>query len=172
MKFSSLALFFAPALVVGDIEFSRTINQLSADSHLALKFDAGCSSEDQYGSNDCSFAWGSEVSGSIDAALGHDLNEGSTFAVDMKIDKVLSWSFSCAACGSNCTTTVPVVNQDVNFAMPPCPISAAGIAQAFDEVLPAESPTKGVKVSAAGTISVTDETGAGVISMDLTATVQ
>ena len=112
------------------------------------------------------------MSGSVDASLGHDLEDGSTFAVDLKIDTFVSWSFSCAACGSNCTTTVPIVNEDVNFAMPPCPITADEVAQTFAETLPTESPLKGVKVAATGTLSVTDHTGAGVISMDIDATVQ
>ncbi|GMH61455.1 hypothetical protein TrST_g6716 [Triparma strigata] len=172
MKFS-IGLLSLPALIAADgIQFSRTINSLADDSSLSLKFDSGCASEDDYGSNDCSFAWGSEVSGSVDANLGHDLADGSTFSVDLKLDKFISWSFSCAACGANCTTSVPIVNQDVNFAMPDCPITADGITQAFDEALPTDSPTKGVKVTATGTIEVKDAAGDSVISMDIDATVQ
>lgn len=115
-----------PALVAADIQFSRSVTKIADDSDFQLKFDNGCSSSDDYGSNDCTFAWGDEISGSAGGSLGHDLEEGSTFSVDVKIDKFVSWKFSCAACGSNCTTTIPVVNQDVNFAMPDCPIPATG----------------------------------------------
>ncbi|GMH77797.1 hypothetical protein TL16_g07538 [Triparma laevis f. inornata] len=159
-------------ITANGIQFSRTINSLADDSSLSLKFDAGCSSEDDYGSNDCSFGWGDTVSGNVNATLGHDLEDGSTFSVDLKLDKFISWSFSFAACGSNCTTSVPIVNQDVNFAMPDCPITADGVTQAFSQALPTDSPTKGVKVTAIGNIEVKDAAGDSVISMDIDATVQ
>mmetsp|Transcript_27590 Transcript_27590/g.75090 ORF Transcript_27590/g.75090 Transcript_27590/m.75090 type:complete len:80 (+) Transcript_27590:652-891(+) len=53
-----------------------------------------------------------------------------------QVDRIISWKFSCAACGQNCTTTVPVVNQEVNFAMPDCPVAADAISEVIDQVLP------------------------------------
>lgn len=58
---------------------------------------SGCSSSDDYGSNDCSFAWGDEVTGSVDGELGHDLNEGSTFDVSLKVR-----ASTCSAEGGAC----------------------------------------------------------------------
>ena len=170
---------------------------------MLLKIDSGCSSSDDHGSNDCTFSWGDEVSGSVDLSLGHDLGEGSTFSVNMKVspgvnqerrniiltvtaislllsplahrsqvDSIVPFAFSCPVCGANCTTTVPIVNQDVNFAMPPCPVSALDLSTPFDYALPADSPTKGVKVSAKGTLGVKDAAGDTVLSGDLTVTVQ
>ena len=90
----------------------------------------------------------------------------------MKVDSIVPFSFSCPVCGANCTTTIPIVNQDVNFAMPPCPVSALDLSTPFDYALPADSPTKGVKVSAKGTLGVKDAAGATVLSGEITATVQ
>ncbi|GMI35530.1 hypothetical protein TeGR_g6932 [Tetraparma gracilis] len=171
MKIAAFA-FAIPALVAADIQFSRSVTKIADDSDFQLKFDNGCSSSDDYGSNDCTFAWGDEISGSAGGSLGHDLEEGSTFSVDVKIDKFVSWKFSCAACGSNCTTTIPVVNQDVNFAMPDCPIPATDVpATVFDQALPADSPVP-VKVTVTGTVGVKDAAGDDVLAMSIDATVQ
>mmetsp|Transcript_27596 Transcript_27596/g.75112 ORF Transcript_27596/g.75112 Transcript_27596/m.75112 type:complete len:174 (+) Transcript_27596:104-625(+) len=173
MKVSVAALLLTPVVVSGSgVQFSRTVTSIADDSSFALKFDSGCSSSDDYGSNDCSFAWGDEVTGSVDGELGHDLNEGSTFDVNLKVDRIISWKFSCAACGQNCTTTVPVVNQEVNFAMPDCPVAADAISEVIDQVLPTDSPTDGVKVSASGSVDVKDESGAAVLALDLDITIQ
>jgi hypothetical protein len=174
MKFTILTLASIAAMVSADgIQFSRTVNSITGDSDFQLKFDAGCSSTDDYGSNNCNFAWGSNVAGSVNGNLGHDLETGSTFAVNLKIDRVVSWKFSCAACGSNCTTSIPVINQDVNFAMPDCPITAGELAETiFNQDLPVDSPTKGVKVTAVGTINVLDAKGASVIGLGIDATIQ
>ena len=113
------------------------------------------------------------ISGSVGGDLGHDLEEGSTFSVDVKVDKLVSWKFSCAACGANCTTTIPVVGEDVNFAMPDCPVPATAVpATVFEQLLPADSPTKGVKVTVSGTVGVKDSKGADVIALKIDATVQ
>ncbi|GMI49331.1 hypothetical protein TrCOL_g11638 [Triparma columacea] len=172
MKFLLATVLALPSVLGDGIQFSRTIDTIADDSSLLLKIDSGCSSSDDHGSNDCSFAWGDEVSGSVDLSLGHDLGEGSTFSVNMKVDSIVPFAFSCPVCGANCTTTVPIVNQDVNFAMPPCPVSALDLSTPFDYALPADSPTKGVKVSAKGTLGVKDAAGDTVLSGDLTVTVQ
>jgi len=153
------------------IQFSRTVKTVGPNGGGTLKFDSGCSSVDQYGSNNCNWAWGSNILGSVDAHSG-PLNEGSMLVVDLKVDKVISWKFTCAACGANCTTSIPVVNEEVNFAMPPCPIPAETIVQSFNSTLPATSPTKGVKVTATGSISILNENGATVLGLDIDATVQ
>jgi len=62
--------------------------------------------------------------------------------------------------------------QPVNFAMPPCPIAAVDLSTPFDYVLPAESPTKGVKVSAKGSLEFKDAAGNTVLSGSIDVTVQ
>ncbi len=90
----------------------------------------------------------------------------------MKVDKVIAWKFTCPACGSNCTTTIPVVNLPVNQPMPPCPIDADSIERAINQVLPASSPLGGVKVTAIGTIDVRNEINAEVLKLSINMLVQ
>jgi len=56
--------------------------------------------------------------------------------------------------------------------MPPCPIAAVDLSTPFDYVLPAESPTKGVKVSAKGSLEFKDAAGNTVLSGSIDVTVQ
>ncbi len=81
------------------IQFSRTVRAIAPDTDFVLKFNSGCSSSDSYGSNNCNFNWGDEVSGSYYGHLGHDLEAGSTLAVNMKVDKVISFNINCAVSG-------------------------------------------------------------------------
>lgn len=87
--------------------------------------------------------------------------------MNLKVDTIFPWKFSCAACGANCTTTVPIVDYALNFATPPCPISSGELQTAISEALPAASPTKGVKVTAKGYVHIKDETGEKVLDMDV-----
>lgn len=170
-----LALFaLLPVFVIGDgIQFSRTITKIASDSALNLTFASGCKSTDAYGSNDCQFKWGENVKGSVSGKLGHDLNKGSKFTVDLKVDKVIKWQFTCAACGDNCTTTIPVIDEKVTFALPDCPIKAMELTdELFNVTLPLTSPTKGVKVTATGPITLVDAVGATVLAITLDVTVQ
>jgi hypothetical protein len=105
----------------------------------------------------------------VTGKLGHNLEKGSTFSVNLKVDTIIPWKFSCPACGANCTTSVPIVDIPLNFAMPPCPISSGELQTAISQALPAESPTKGVKVTAKGSVNIKDETGAAVLDMDINA---
>ena len=163
-------------LALGDgISFSRTITKIANDSALNLTFTSGasCKTTDAYGSNDCQFKWGDNVTGLVSGKLGHDLNVGSKFTVDLKVDKLIKWSFSCAACGANCTTTIPVIDEKVTFALPDCPIKAVELTeQLFNASLPLDSPTKGVKVTATGPITIFDALGATVLAISLDLTVQ
>jgi len=164
-------------LVSGDgVSFSRTITKIASDSSLNLTFTApksSCKSTDNYGSNDCQFNWGDNVTGVVNGKLGHDLNFGSKFTVDLKVDKVIKWQFTCLACGSNCTTVIPVINENVTFALPDCPIKAVELTdQLFNATLPLVSPTKGVKVSVTGPVTIFDALGATVLAISLDVTVQ
>jgi hypothetical protein len=103
------------SLVTGDgIQLSRSVNTVGPDGGFVIKFDSGCSTTDQYGSNNCDWKWGADIQGSVDAKFTHPLEAGSKFTVDMKIDRAIPWKFTCAACGETCTTTIPIVNQQIN----------------------------------------------------------
>ena len=167
----SLVIAVVVVLAQANVQFSRTVNSVGANGDFVLKFDAGCASVDAHGSNNCAWDWGAYIQGSVDAHSG-PLNEGSKLIVDLKVDKVISWKFTCAACGQNCTTTIPLVNEEVNFATPPCPIPAQTAVELFNTTLPSTSPTKGVKVTAVGTIKVVNELGATILDLGIDALVQ
>jgi hypothetical protein len=173
MKFLVILILslFSVCIMSDGVKFSRTVNQLDPSYGMVLKFDQGCASTDAYGSNDCSWSYGTTLFGSIDAH-GGPLDKGALLIVDLKVDKVIKWKFSCQACGETCKTKVPIVDEDVSFEMPPCPIPPSGIEQLFNTTLPASSPTKGVKVTAVGTISVVDQTGKQVLNLGIDATIE
>jgi len=156
---------------MAQVSFSRTITAIGAGDSFDLELEGSngnnCKSEDEYGVNDCTFDWGETITGSFAGVLDAPLNAGSTFSVDLKVDRVISWKFSCPACGGNCSTTVPVVKAPVNFAMPPCPIAAGAVEQAIETILPDPSPLNGATVSAKGTVGVNDESGGTVLAMTL-----
>ena len=85
MKVSLFVLALAAGVNGDGITFSRTVDTISSDSDFVLTFDSGCSSTDDFGSNDCSFSWGEIVTGTVEGDLGHDLSEGSTVSVDLKV---------------------------------------------------------------------------------------
>lgn len=90
-------LAFVVSQVVGDgVQFSRTVTHIAPDTNFVLEFDAGCSSKDAYGSNNCAFKWGQKVTGSYEGVLGHDLEAGSTLVVNMKVDKKINFLINCA----------------------------------------------------------------------------
>mmetsp|Transcript_23039 Transcript_23039/g.38980 ORF Transcript_23039/g.38980 Transcript_23039/m.38980 type:complete len:174 (-) Transcript_23039:1171-1692(-) len=160
------------SVVSANIHFSRTAKAIAPDSSFYVEFADGCASTDDYGSNDCTFDWGQAVEGSVTGKLGHDLQEGSSFHVNLKVDTVIPWKFSCAACGVNCTTTVPIINYPLEIPMPPCPVPAGDLQEALSKALPAKSPTDGVKVTAKGSVGVKDEKGADVLELNVDVTMK
>lgn len=179
LSFATISLFFAlySLFAYGDgISFSRTVTKIANDSALNLTFTKpakSCKSTDAYGSNDCTFQWGDNITGSVSGKLGHDLDKGSKFTVDLKVDKIIKWSFTCAVCGANCTTTIPVIDEKITIALPDCPIKAVELTEElFNATLPLTSPTKGVKVTATGPITIFDALGATVLAITLDITVQ
>jgi hypothetical protein len=149
------------------IAFSRTIN---ADQHLPLHltFSQGCTSSDAYGSNNCNWAYGSELGIDYNVKLDEDVNSGK-LAVNAKVDSILPFVVSCGLCGVNCSLTIPVINIPVDFAMPPCPIKAASFVNSTTVAIPATNPI-GAKTTATGTAVITDQNGQSIISLTFSAT--
>ena len=82
MHFLTFVLSFIAVIAVAlgnGIQFSRTVNGIAADTDFVLKFDTGCSASDAHGSNKCSFAWGQQISGSVEGHLGHNLEVNSFY---------------------------------------------------------------------------------------------
>ena len=135
-------LLAACAPAMADITLSRTVNSLAAGSSLNVTVEgSACSTKDAYGSNECDVHWGNTYTVDVAASLAEDLTTGSKIAVDLKLDGLVPFKASCAACGANCSVTVPIIKQSFNFAMPACPISVkAGIAKTISAALPTKSP--------------------------------
>ena len=160
-----------------DIEFSRTVVAIGQDGTFDLELDTlpasgACKTEDMYGSNDCTFNWGQTVNGSFAGNLAHDLDTGSTLSVDLKVNRVIGWKFSCPACGGLCETTVPVINEPISVEMPPCPIPSGGVEVPILSAIPDTSVTNGIKVTAVGNVGVKDASGGDVLSLDIDILVQ
>jgi len=50
-------------------------------------------------------------------------------------EKVFHIDFSCDVCGEDCVITIPVINDKIVFAMPPCPIESP-FTYLFTQVMP------------------------------------
>merc|ERR1711939_918521 len=138
----------------GGISVSRTITAASGIEGTAT-IDSGCSSKDQYGSNDCSFSWGQKLGITLNTTIDKDVTSG-TLAIDAKIDGFLPFKASCAVCGTPCTITIPVVKKTITIKMPPCPIKGKGYSTTLSVTLPTKDPVP-VKTTAAGTITITSD---------------
>lgn len=100
------------------------------------------------------------------------MGEGATIDIDAKVDSIVPFKATCPACGANCTLTIPVVKQDVTFAMPDCPLVSASTPLSFSTTakLPGTSPTP-TKISVTGSVTLNDASGSALMKMDLDATV-
>ena len=106
------ALFIASASA--DVEFSRTVDSVAAGlGSIKATLDHGCSSSDQYGSNNCKLNWGDKVTAAISGKLNKDISSGQ-LALDVKVD-IIPLKANCQICGANCTITVPIVKKTVSF---------------------------------------------------------
>lgn len=144
----------------GGVYFDRTINTIQ---HLtgSVSFDKGCTASDPYGSNKCTWNWKDAITVAYQGALQEDITSGK-LVVDLKINNVIPFSFSCPLCGANCTFEIPIIKKPETIKMPPCPIKAANIpATKTPFTLPDKNPL-GIGASVAGTVQIADQSG-GVI---------
>ena len=149
------------------VYFDRTINTASHVTG-SVTFNAGCAASDQWGSNKCTWNWKQAITATLAGALQEDITTGK-LVVDLKLNNVIPFSFSCPLCGANCTFEIPVIKTPVSFAMPPCPIKAVTIpskSKAF--TLPDKNPL-GVAASVAGTVQIADQTGSVIFKVSLNA---
>eukprot|EP00469_Lotharella_globosa_P007556 CAMPEP_0167785556 /NCGR_PEP_ID=MMETSP0111_2-20121227/8297_1 /TAXON_ID=91324 /ORGANISM="Lotharella globosa, Strain CCCM811" /LENGTH=166 /DNA_ID=CAMNT_0007676829 /DNA_START=21 /DNA_END=521 /DNA_ORIENTATION=+ len=152
-----------------DIKFSRTVDTVEAGTSGTATLDHDCSSSDAYGSNDCDLKWGSTYNATINIVTNEVLYHNSTVTVDMKIDSIIPFKFSCAACDANCTIDIPIVKKTETFAMPDCPIAGGlNLTQTF--TLPSSSPSP-VKASVSGTAEITNGVGTTVAHVTATGSI-
>eukprot|EP01063_Lacrimia_lanifica_P020334 TRINITY_DN27662_c0_g1_i1.p1 TRINITY_DN27662_c0_g1~~TRINITY_DN27662_c0_g1_i1.p1 ORF type:complete len:174 (+),score=58.24 TRINITY_DN27662_c0_g1_i1:55-576(+) len=166
----TVAFICLAASAAADVTFSRTFSQLlSGTSGTVDLAPAGtCSGSDDFGANDCTLKWGTNYTVNYDATLPKAIDEGFKVNVDATIDSLLPLKFSCAACGADCTFTVPVVGKQVTIPAVACPLVPAGETKGSKVVpLPAKSPLP-VGASMKGSVTLVDGTGAvmGVVTID------
>jgi len=166
---AALALL-ALGSATADIVLSRTVNSATIGSGTVTVEGSACTSKDAYGSNNCDVAWGTNYTLDLDLTLSTDIVAGHKFTVDMKVDGILPFKFTCALCGADCTVTVPIVKKTITFSLPACPIKAGALKQSVVLPLPASSPVP-IKASADGKVTVADPSGATVADIDVKATV-
>ena len=149
------------------VYFDRSVD---AASHVtgSVTFTSGCAGSDTWGSNKCTWDWKEANTATVQGALQEDITSGKLL-VDMKINNVIPFSFSCPICGANCTFDIPVIKTPVTFPMPPCPIKAVTIpSKAKSFTLPDKNPL-GVAASVSGTVQVADQSGSVIFKLSLNA---
>ena len=140
-----------------DIQVSRTINSVSIGSGNVTLEGTACTGKDTYGSNNCDLHWGSTYTVDVNVALAKDIDSKASFSVNMHLDSIIPFKFSCPLCGDTCTVTVPIVKKTVSFKLPACPIKAGPFKLSQQFALPASSPVP-ISASFKGKVTVSDGT--------------
>jgi len=152
LRVALLVALYSPA--TADIVFSRTINSVSIGTG-NVTIDSDCAAKDEYGSNQCDLHWGKQYTVTLAADLSTDITAAHSFTVDVKLDKIIPFKFTCPICGSECTVTVPIVKKTVSFKLPACPIKAGPYRLTKTITLPAKAPAP-IKAGFKGTVTMSD----------------
>jgi len=118
-----------------------------------IKITPGCATSDQYGSNDCSWPYGSSFTVNQSLTLKNDITANTKLTFKANVAGAIPVGpFVCQLCGGNCTITIPIINQKFSFALPPCPIRASSESSVLPPfTLPAKNP---LPVAAGVTVEV------------------
>ena len=162
----SLALALLLSSSAADVTLSRTVNSLAAGSATLTIEGSACASQDNYGSNDCDVHWGQSYGLKYDATLSKDIEAGSSFTADFKLDRFVPLKFTCALCGADCTVTVPIIKKTYTLKMPSCPISSQGLRGNLTATLPSPSPVP-LKIGLEGNLKATDANGNVLADIDV-----
>ena len=154
-----LLLLLLPS-VVADIVVSRTVvtNAIATNASLWVDTAGTCSSSDQYGSNVCDVTWGTALTVEAYAHLDHDVTEGSVISVSAKLDRIIPFKTSCAACGAPCVIEVPLIKWNYTQEMPACPIKVGAYKIKRIIPLPHKSLVP-IKVGFEGTATLSSASG-------------
>jgi len=166
LKLSLAFLLFG--IATANVWFNRTIKASGAKGNLKISGTPGCAAHDDWGANDCTFNWGTSISGAVDTFLDTPISSGK-LVVNMMVEKVLPFKFTCPVCGANCTFTIPIIKQKVTFALLPCPLSSPFHIEIPTTALPDKSPFGPIKISVEGSVEIHDQTGKTVIHVDVEA---
>jgi len=164
LKLSLAFLLFG--IATANVWFNRTIKASGAKGNLKISGTPGCAAHDDWGANDCTFNWGTSISGAVDTFLDTPISSGK-LVVNMMVEKVLPFKFTCPVCGANCTFTIPIIKQKVTFALLPCPLSSPFHIEIPTTALPDTPPFVSLMVE--GFVEIHDQTGKTVIHVDVEA---
>ena len=158
------------AVASADVSLARTVTSIvSGGSGTVTLEGSACTSKDAYGSNDCTFDWGTNYTAAVVANLPEEVGEGATLNVDVKIDGLLPLKFSCAVCGAVCEFTIPLIGQKVSLPLPACPLVAAGpVDTSLTLPMPEKSPFA-IALSLKGDVTIKNKAGAVLLALDVTA---
>jgi hypothetical protein len=90
---------------LGGFDWSRTVKTLQHATG-EVTFDKGCTKTDPYGSNNCHWDWGQSVTAAYSGNLQEDVTAGKLI-VDLKVDDIVPFQFTCPVCGATCTFSIP-----------------------------------------------------------------
>jgi len=150
-----LALFALVYVAHATVTLKRTISNVNGVVPY-VKITPGCTSADQYGSNDCTMNWGQTYTINETVALQKEVTGTSKLSVQATVAGIIPLAFECPMCGANCTVTIPIINKKESWYMGPCPIKAATENKVIPLPLPASNPI-GIPVSITGTVTISGD---------------
>jgi hypothetical protein len=173
MKLSALAL--ALAAVSGDVHITRTITNVEAGFFGAVNLAAGCSATDAYGCSDIRLAWGSDTIASINRTIPRDLGAAARMKGKIKVTAALvpvNVEIDCPLCGgtaaapASCSIKLPLGLKPTKLHLKPCPMTAETAQVTVKNVsLPHKSPLGIVSAKLSGSVTITDDAGATVVTV-------
>lgn len=157
------------------VSFSRTVDQIADGYSVKVIMDSDhCSTEDDYGSNDCHYFWAEVIHAlsSIQVPSDKPLVESDMLVGKFTVDYILTYNFACHICGEPCVLTIPVIEQEISFPAPPCPLTSDDAPNPIDVPLDETSPTKGIPSHAEGEVYVQRSNGDIVVHATVQVTIR
>jgi len=149
------------------VTLKRTFKKIPRGSYIMVKETTAshhkphCKKNDRYGSNNCNFNWGDTVEGTMVLDPGMEITKEHEVHGKFTIDRFVHWNYSCAACGKDCTVTLPVIDKKITMKAPPCSLfrkkegdssSSSRMTYSIRHTLSKTSLSEGVKMHVVGTI--------------------
>jgi hypothetical protein len=99
-----------------------------------------------------------------------NLTAASTINLDLKVSFV-PLKATCAACGTPCVLTIPVIKQKISLDLPPCPIAAGDYSVVSLVTLPDKTPVPLITLKFSGSAELKNDAGVSLGKLDLSGSV-